>query len=538
MILHNFNYTIDKINDVRRVYFASYQPPTLTVSFMPADYAYSSTLVNDKLYLDIKYQRKVDFNNTTTLDTNPYNYNRYNGCLVFDTDNLSHLNISTYHFEHPSISSSIELYNLNKKSDISGNTYHFGYTIGDSVFNVGALIKFTSPNVTLSGISTLYRGKSQYYGHIFKINDSYQIYNVLNFVSDPNLSYGRVIVNDLVNADDYNYVFITSDKTFLDSNYYYYPDNDFLTDTKRLCSGDTYNTMNTCSIVKFNNDFTTDVWYKKYYAVTELSPNNWVNDKNILTTVYKNEKSFNIIEDFDKQYMYNSVRVDIGSDALFTTNGNSNVLLTELNSTYYSFVISKFKMIDGSNIWAKPIYYTSSSNYNFITKMICSNDNIYLTIRTNGAIIVDDVTYNSSNNWNIFIIKIDKDGNFKWVKEFGQNNDDYVTDIIIYNGVFGEYLYLSGYYSNSTKIGSYNLITTGIGTYIAKINIINGEVIGIFEKHSTISVKIKSLSVLNNSLFVCGDFKGGCYFGGNKPKNYKTSTQDEIFVEEIKINSF
>ncbi len=529
MILHNVKYKVEKINDIRvsrLCFFPIIIPNSYNSVQQPESHLYKTTLINDKLHVLVKHRRTLAFNNQTTIDLN--NDTTYD-ILVFD-NTLVHQNLSYYTFE---TSANNPIYNFGIKSDITGNTYHIGYTIGNISNNVGAHISFTPTS------TSLLRDANQKYSHIFKYNTEYQLTTAITYLNLWKTTKGNVLVNDLINVNYLNYVFITSDKPLSSpagsgSLYYSKFDNDT---EVQICTGDTYTTNNTCVIVKYSDDFKTILWYNKFFGSTQPTPTTWLNNKNILTTVYNDEKSFNIVEDFDKEYIYASVRVDIGCDGLLYTNGISDRVVTNLDSQYYSFVISKFDL-DGLKIWAKPIYYTSSHNYNFVKKMIYHNDNIYMTIRTNGSIIVDGVSHGTNSTWKIFVVKIDKNGNFKWVKELGGiNNDDYNTDIIIYNGRFGENLYMSGYYNNTTMIDSYRLYSNGTGSYVAKLDLNNGKVVGLLEKTSTQIMKINSLEIIGDSLFICGDFVGGTYIGGNRPIHYKTSNISEIFIEEIKINS-
>lgn len=144
-----------------------------------------------------------------------------------------------------------------------------------------------------------------------------------------------------------------------------------------------------------------------------------------------------------------------------------------------------------------------------------------------------------NKNWNIFVFSFTKDGNLNWVKVLGGNNDDYATDMDIYNGLYGKYLLISGYYKHSTSLENNLLHCQNIGSYVVKLNMLNGNVVGIKHKTSTNDMYVNSINVVNDSLYISGYYKGGAYFGGKKyPDNYKEATKYSVFLEEIKINSF
>ena len=143
-----------------------------------------------------------------------------------------------------------------------------------------------------------------------------------------------------------------------------------------------------------------------------------------------------------------------------------------------------------------------------------------------------------NNVWNIYLIKYSKDGDLIWVKVFGGNNDDFATDITLYDDLYGKFLLVSGYYNKSTVLGNNVLYCQDIGSYVMKINMLSGSIVGLYSKTSTEQIYINSLNVVGDKLYISGYFNGSAYFGGTRPDNLKTTTDYSIFLEEIKINSF
>lgn len=144
-----------------------------------------------------------------------------------------------------------------------------------------------------------------------------------------------------------------------------------------------------------------------------------------------------------------------------------------------------------------------------------------------------------NNNWNIFVFSFTKDGNLNWVKTLGGNNQDYATDMIVYDGLYGKYLLVSGYYNQSTVLDNNILYCQNTGSYMVKLNMLNGSVVGIKNKTCTEEIYINSMNIVNDSVYISGYYKGSAYFGGNRyPDNFKTTPKYSVFVEEIKINSF
>jgi len=148
-----------------------------------------------------------------------------------------------------------------------------------------------------------------------------------------------------------------------------------------------------------------------------------------------------------------------------------------------------------------------------------------------------------NTNWNIFVLKFDTDGNVVWGKSFGGNNNDYATDITIYDGMFGNFLLVSGYYNSSTILDNNILYCQTTGSYVMKLSPTTGALVGLYNKTSTSNLYINSLSVVDDSVYIGGHYNGGAYFGGKVyPGDFYYDvidpTQYKIFLEKIKINSF
>ena len=223
-------------------------------------------------------------------------------------------------------------------------------------------------------------------------------------------------------------------------------------------------------------------------------------------------------------------QIDLLTHILVPINENINSLIDIINIEIYNY--NKFGELSC-------VIKSTKTNEAYLHKMIYYNNNIYITIRTDGQLVIDDKIYGVNPSNKIFIIKLDNNGNLIWVEKFYTlNNPCFVTDLVIYNGTYGEHLYVSGYYNNSIKIGSYNLVTNNISSFVAKMNLVDGNVTNVIDKQSTDIIKIKSLNVVGDKLYIGGDFKGWTYINGNGVANYKYSENSEIFIEEIKINSF
>jgi len=590
MILYNKVEKVEKINDIRinRVFWFPFEDPYIDyitpynpfeflepVSYSPdpINYLYNSIIVDNKLYVDVKFQATLNFGNSDmTLSQKPP-YQNTNASLIFSTADLSPIKSEYYSTKSTPPNDNPEIYNFSIKTDSSSNIYHIGHTSSYGLnsnnnkinFYYGNNVSFFTLNIYDSNIN----------GYIFKYNSNYNFISAITF-HGGSASYDTLgntsIIHDYLNINNYNFVYLSSDIDDTSSKYYIKKNN---TTTEILNDG--VNTKNTCAIVKYDENFSNILWYKKFYAATKVGysvpippeeynfnlyayvdptmDNNswiappastdrgsyedstnytWTNTTNTLNSFDRENTTLNFINDTNNDYIYTTTKVD-KCDGLFCYDNNSSqTLITELNPFSYSFVISKIKVSDGTISWGKYISFDYLDSY--INKIEYKNNNVYISIKTYGQITINDIQYGSTTpNWKIFVISMTRDGVFNWITELGGNNDDFATDLQIYTDTDKkDYILLSGYYSNSTSIGSYNLSTTGIASYVAKLNS-NGKVVGIYHKTSTSTIFIKKINIKNRNLFMCGNFIGTTYIGGRLIKNKKSTTTTEIFVEEIKI---
>ncbi len=147
-----------------------------------------------------------------------------------------------------------------------------------------------------------------------------------------------------------------------------------------------------------------------------------------------------------------------------TSNNEFDIFISKLNK-------------NGDFLWAKSIGGISSTvanpkadtGYGIVTDM---DGNVYVCGAFENTVDFDPglSIYNqsSSGGTDIFILKLDTDGNFIWAKTIGGIAGDFATSIAIDNG----YLYTTGYFSGTVDFdpgpGIYNLNTGG--TFILKMD--------------------------------------------------------------------
>ncbi|MCK9416646.1 hypothetical protein M0Q97_08325 [Candidatus Dojkabacteria bacterium] len=456
---------------------------------------YSTIVVDDKLYTNIKFQGIVDFSDITTEPSfNHLLYKSNNMSCIFNSD-LSPYNLRNYSLFNGNFS--YNLWDSNIFSDNLNNTFYIGYCNENSLFM--ANYNFDNPSA-----NTLHFGGISE-SHIFKFDQNNNLDLALRYSSGS--LFKRCLVRSLSSIDNYNYVMLTTEY-----NYKYKFDEN---ESTIMCS-DVYNNHKTAMLVKYSNDFLNIIWYKKYYSINGN-----------IESINENLSNYHICSNSD--YIYNSIYMNTTNEII-----TNDTLIIDSLEQYPFFLIMKNDH-DGTNIWSLPIYLTGNITDTYLNKMIIDNNNIYLTIMTSSNLKINSINYGSSIANNIFIIKIDSNGIIKWVREFGLNNLDVATDIQYYNGNYGEYLFVTGYYYHDTTIGNYELTCDGIGSWVAKLNINSGYVESIIHKTSTDTLKIKSCNVIEDSLYIGGEFIGSAYFSGTNEINLITAEYSTVFMEKIKI---
>ena len=516
-------------------------------------YMRSSVMIDDELHYLIQYQGKLFFNDTETKDgvyLQKY-YPQNNATLVFNNNNLSETGLSYYYYMDnrgytPTYNSvDIGCFNTRIKSDNSGNTYHFGYSTHTDVtwtwnntyfelFDTSVFTSYVVSGYIVSGYfvtiilpdSIWRRGAAKNYdiGYLIKFDESGSNTAITHSGEVQRLTY----TNDIEIINDYNYVYVANDGDYYQS----------LNGDSRNLLYDGPGGKKSTVLFKYSNDFTTIDWKILYYS---LEYNGSIS--NILST----NKSLKLTKDDNEEFLYQTLSTTKGTNKLKIEKMTGYTYFYQYDSSLYD-VYNTFSIIkmskDGAFTWLKPIYYSDSAysptQIPELTNILFDEDYLYLSINTNTEIIIDNVTYGVDElGVKQYLIKMDKNSNVQWVKILGKTNDTIGTDIKIYNETTdNKYLYTSGYFTNYTKISNYEIYSNGISSYVTKIDASNGDIISVFDKQATETIKIKTLDIVDDNIYIGGDWIGGVFLGGKKPENYKTTTHSRVFVEQIKINSF
>ncbi len=229
----------------------------------------------------------------------------------------------------------------------------------------------------------------------------------------------------------------------------------------------------------------------KGYAITSLSDNS-----SIVTGEFQGTATF-------------------GSTTL-TSAGNNDVFIAKLDS-------------NGNYLWAKRGGSSSDDRGYGITSL--SDNSSIVTGFFNGTATFGSTTLTSAGSYDVFIAKLDSNGNYLWAKRGGSSSDDRgiaITSLSDNSSI------VTGYFNGTATFGSTTLTSAGSkDVFIAKID---GEGNYLWAKQGGSSsadrgVAITSLS--DNSSIVTGDFYGTATFGSTT----LTSAGDkDVFIAKLDSN--
>ena len=231
--------------------------------------------------------------------------------------------------------------------------------------------------------------------------------------------------------------------------------------------------------------------------------------------------------DFDKSY---SISVDDWGNTYFTGDfkNTSTFGSTTLTSQgVYTTFVAKLDRY-GNWQWATQ----SEGNYFNYGIDICtdSQGNSYITGVFSDSIILGDITLTSQRLNDIFIAKLDVNGNWQWAAQASGNYSSYACDLCIDNS--GS-VYTTGYFYKDVIFGSTKLISEGDeDVFVAKLDV-NGNwqwasKAGGNNREWGSGIKVDN----NHNLFVTGYFQGPTMFD-----EIMLASQGELDVFIAKMNA-
>jgi hypothetical protein len=229
---------------------------------------------------------------------------------------------------------------------------------------------------------------------------------------------------------------------------------------------------------------------------------------------------------------------DIGYGIAVDDNGNSyvtgyfssiatfgNTTLTSSSSEYADIFVAKLDS-SGNWLWAKKAGGTSWDHGYGIA--VDANGNSYVTGYFYGSATFGTTTLTSSGSYDIFVAKMDSNGNWLWVKQAGGTNEDGGISIAINaNGNS----YITGVFEESATFGTTTLTSSGSqDIFVAKLDI-NGNWLWAKQAGGTGYDDGCGIAVdANGNSYVTGYFYGNAIFGTT---TLTSSSASDIFVAKL-----
>jgi hypothetical protein len=256
---------------------------------------------------------------------------------------------------------------------------------------------------------------------------------------------------------------------------------------------------------------------------------NWANTIEASSALCKHVKTDSKGNVYAVGYFLNTQDFDPGPSVYNMSSG----------SGFDGFIIKSNK--DGNFIWAKQI--EARVDCRVVALEIDENDNMYLIGIFSDSIDLDPgpakVKVRTKGVNDVYITKLDPDGNFIWGKTFGGSSQDYVHGLAVSSG--GD-IYTSGEFTGTVDFnpgsGVFNLTTTGSTSdvYILKLNK-NGDFVWAKKIGNSGSETANSLCIdRKQNILVTGGFGGTVDFDpGTGTANLSAIASNDLYI--LKLDS-
>ncbi len=180
-------------------------------------------------------------------------------------------------------------------------------------------------------------------------------------------------------------------------------------------------------------------------------------------------------------------------------------------------------------LWAKQAVGTDYDICRGIA--VDANGNSYVTGHFDGSATFGTTTLTSSGSYDIFVAKMDINGNWLWAKQAGGTNED--EGICIAINANGN-SYITGFFYGSATFGTTTLTSSGdFDIFVAKLNS-NGNWLWAKQAGGTDNDFGNGIAVdANGNSYITGDFVESATFGTT---TLTSSEYDDIFVAKLDIN--
>ena len=228
-------------------------------------------------------------------------------------------------------------------------------------------------------------------------------------------------------------------------------------------------------------------------------------------------------------YFIRSTDFNPGADTVnFTSAGEYDIFIQKLDA-------------NGNFIWAKQMGGTGSDFGRSIT--VDTSGNVYTTGTFEGTVDfdpgVDTVNFTSAGSYDIFIQKLDANGNFIWAKQMGGSKLDNGTSIAIDTS---QNIYITGYFYNTADFdpgeGVVNLTSAGdYDIFVEKLDS-NGNLLWVKQMGGSEWDQGNSIAIdASQNIYTTGYFTGTADFDPREgTENLTSAGYQDIFVLKLDTN--
>lgn len=178
------------------------------------------------------------------------------------------------------------------------------------------------------------------------------------------------------------------------------------------------------------------------------------------------------------------------------------------------------------------VNHAGSVSYDCGTGIVCDAEgNSYVTGQFVGSATFGDITLESYGDFDVFVAKVDSEGNYLWASRAGGPSWEYVNGIA--QDASGN-CYITGYYTSSAQFGSTTLSCSGYDDiYIAKIDTL-GNWQWVVSVGGTARDAARSIACDNaGNIYIAGSIIGTVDFGGTV---LTCGAQKDGFVAKLNNN--
>ena len=162
-----------------------------------------------------------------------------------------------------------------------------------------------------------------------------------------------------------------------------------------------------------------------------------------------------------------------------------------------------------------------------------TNGNVYITGRFYGATSFGSFTLTSMGYWDVFVAKLDAQGNWQWAEQAGGIGEDWGWSVVV--DTVGN-VYVTGHFQGTATFGNFTLTSHGVvDVFVAKLDT-QGNWLWVQQAGGTNDDVGMGVTVdTNGNVYVTGYFRGEAMFGNFTL--FSTGGTEDVFVAKLSDDS-